>query len=362
MTGTRPAAGQPSAAFVGTVGVATVASNLARQDYLIDTHRFPSEGNWAFCRFDNEEVLAVRLGFQRGGFNAGPSERRPDPTYLQLHLEVMTSAGALLWLPSGVHLADKVVSDPECFNIAFTTEDCCVFSFRGWPNIRCLFRSDDGVLEVDLEFALRKISVLPDCRLPHCLFAMWESMGEASGIVRYRDRRVSVNGKVFFDHTRVIETQHAVAPRHGYIYTTLYLEDGSGLFGYHSFDILGQPITEYCFGIYLDVNGNSLFLNETELDQLELDDDRVTKSWRMYWRSADFSITANVAVKRNPILQIWGSPDVPTTRQGFSIIPLVLDASVHLRNAGSSRVLRGRGLAEYFNADLWPTNATTTAA
>ncbi len=207
------------------------------------------------------------------------------------------------------------------------------------------------MLDVDLEFALRTITVLPDCRLPQCLFAMWESMGEVRGTVRYRNRRVPVNGKVFFDHTRVIATPHAIAPRHGYIYTTLYLEDGSGLFGYHSFDIFGRSIAEYCFGIYLDVNGNSLFLNETELDQLELDDDQIAKSWRMHWRSADFSLTTTVAVQSNPIIKIWGAPDAPTTRKGFSIIPLVLDASVTRRNAGSSRVLFGRGLAAYFTAN-----------
>lgn len=362
MSGTRPIAGQPSAAFLGAIGVATVASNLAKQDYLIDPRKFRSEGNWAFCRFDSDDVPAVRLGFQKGGLNAGTIERQPDPTYLQLHLEVMTSDGALLWLPSGVYTADKVISNPESLDISFANDDGPVFSFQGWPNIHCLFRSNDGVLEVDLEFALRKISVLPDCRLPHCLFAMWESMGEANGIVRYRDRRVSVSGKVFFDHTRVIERRHNVTPRHGYIYTTMYLEDGSGLFGYHSFDIQGQPIPEYCFGIYLDVNGNTVFLNDTELDQSILDDDQIMKSWRMRWRSAEFSLTAEVAVQRNPILKIWGSPDVRTTRKDFSIIPLVLQTTVHLRNAGSSRALRGRGLAEYFNADLWPTNSRTTAA
>ncbi len=109
MNDIRPVAGQPSAAFVGAVGIATVASNLPTRDYLIDSRKFPSEGNWAFCRFDNEEVLAIRLGFQRGGFNAGASEQRPDRTHLQLHLEVMTRAGALIWVPSGVYLADRVV-------------------------------------------------------------------------------------------------------------------------------------------------------------------------------------------------------------------------------------------------------------
>lgn len=88
-----------SVAFSGAVGVAVAAADVSPRDYLIDIDRYPSEGNWAFCRFENEEIPAIRLGFELGGFNPGPDEATPNRRYLQLHLEVMTSDGALFWLP-----------------------------------------------------------------------------------------------------------------------------------------------------------------------------------------------------------------------------------------------------------------------
>ena len=65
--------------FDGAVGETQPASLVSKHDYLIDPARFPSEGNWAFCRFDGDEVPALRLGFQRGGFNGGIRERDPSP-------------------------------------------------------------------------------------------------------------------------------------------------------------------------------------------------------------------------------------------------------------------------------------------
>jgi hypothetical protein len=354
VSGRRSIEGDQSAAFAGVVGVATPASGVAKQDYLIDTSRFPSEGNWAFCRFASEEVPAVRLGFQRGGFNGGPAHRVPSPRFLQLHLEVMTREGAILWLPSGVYPADAVHSDLETMNVELAHRDQLIFSFRGWPSIECHFRSDDGYLEADLQFELNTVTVLPDCRLPHCLFAMWESMGIASGTVRYGDRAVPVSGMLFFDHTRVLATRHAVRPRQAYIYTTLYLEDGSGLFGYHSVDSQGLPIEDYCFGVYLDAAGHGRFLNDTALIHLALDADEVAKGWHICWRAPDFFLAADVEVQCSPILKCWGSPSAPQSRRDYSIIPLVLNASVHINDAGFSRALRGYGLAEYFNANLWP--------
>jgi hypothetical protein len=90
-----------SLAFNGAVGATVPAAQVASEDRLLDATRFPSEGYWAFCRFQNDAIPAVRLGFQRGGFNAGANACTPNPSFLQLHLEVMTREGAMLWLPSG---------------------------------------------------------------------------------------------------------------------------------------------------------------------------------------------------------------------------------------------------------------------
>jgi hypothetical protein len=350
----RTPAGRKSAVFEAAVGVAFPASLVSKTDYLIDAARFTSEGNWAFCRFEGDEVPALRLGFQRGGFNGGSMERDPNPAYLQLHLELMTREGAILWLPSGMYPAEHVVSHPSSMRIRLDHDGRNVLSLLGWPTIECHFCSADGDLQADLQFELGTVTTLPDCKLPHCLFGMWESMGDARGSVRYRKRTVEVKGKVFFDHTRVIPRRHALIPRHSYVYTTLYFDGGGGFFGYHSVDAEGWPIDDYCFGVYLDSQGNGRFLSHTVLTHLALDGEGVARSWQMAAHSQDFSLAAAICVQDSPILRCWGAPAAPQTRREFSIIPLVLDGSVGIVEAGRSRTESAHGLAEYFNADLWP--------
>lgn len=334
------------------VGVVVPASSVGKRDYLIDPGRYPSEGNWAFCRFDNDEVPAIRLGFELGGFNPGPVELKPKAAYLQLHLELMTRGGALFWLPSGEYSTERVVSDPDRMDIRLEAGGREIFRLRGWPDIACHFRSEDGDLEVDLQFDLSSVSVLPDALLPHCVFAMWESMGRAHGEARYLDRTVPLDGTVFFDHPRVIERDHDVAPRQMYVYTTLRLEDGSALFGYYALDISGRPIEDYCFCVYLDAAGNGRLLADGALGHLELDEDDIARGWQLAWRDTGMAVEADVSVRPGPILRSWGGPNAPQTRREYGFPPLVLDATVRVHEGDATRVLRGAGLAEYFHVDL----------
>jgi hypothetical protein len=335
---------------------------MSPRDYLIDSSRYSSEGNWAFCRFDSDEIPALRLGFQRGGFNAGAHARHPSAAYLQLHFEILTAQGALLWLPSGRYPAHSVLSDADAMNVSLQHAGTRIFSFRHWPALECHFRSDDGELQADLRFLLDAVTTLPDCLLPHCLFGMWESMGAAQGTVRYGGRSIRVSGKVFFDHTRVLPLRHAVTPRHWYVYSTLHFGDGSGLFGYHSIDADGRPTPGYCFHVYLDAQGVGTFLPGPALERLELDGDGIAKSWELHYITPDFSLAVSIAVRGTAILRSWGSPSAPQTRREFSILPLVLDGEARIRDKNNTRTLKAYGLAEYFNADLWPADKAAEAA
>jgi hypothetical protein len=350
----NPKAARSSAVFDAGIGHVVAATDVDRGDYLIDPGRFPSEGNWAFCRFDSEDIPALRLGFQRGGFNGGFIEREPSNLYLQLHLEVMTREGAILWLPSGMYRADHVISDPRSMDIRLEENSRNIFSFRGWPTIECHMSSDDGELQADLEFALQRVTVLPDGELPYCLFGMWESMGSARGSIRYRDRTTTVNGTVFFDHTRVLPRRHLSIPRHMYVYTTIFFEDGSGLFGYHSVDAQGNLVAGYCFNVYMDGKGNGELLEDSELRHLTVDEDGIADGWEIVCKAPTFSLAVAIKVRRSDILKAWGSPSAPQTRKDFSIIPLVLDGAAKLETSGRCRSLKGYGLAEYFDARLWP--------
>jgi hypothetical protein len=273
----------------------------------------------------------------------------------------MTRDGAILWLPSGIFPAGDVITNPHSMDIRLDHDGGNIFAFHGWPTIDCQFRSDDGDLQADLRFVLNAVTTLPDCMLPHCLFAMWESMGDVHGSVRYQDRAVEVKGKVFFDHTRVIPRRHALLPRHMYVYTTLYFEDGSGFFGYHSVDADGRVIDGYCFGIHLDASGKGRFLTDVRLDRLLLDSDEIAKSWRIRSRTQEFSLNINVTVQDTRIARCWGSSAAPQTRREFSIIPLVLDGTVQIAEVRRTRTLKAYGLAEFFSADLWPPDKAATS-
>ncbi len=353
---TDPVSSLPgSLAFSGAVGVTVAATQVPAHDRLLDPARFPSEGYWAFCCFESQTIPAVRLGFQRGGFNAGPKPCKLNPSYLQLHLEVMTREGALLWLPSGVYPAERVESAPNGFSIRLADTDHEIFEFNGWPQIQCRFRSEDDYLEVDLRFDLGSVTVLPDGILPYCVFAMFESMGNAQGTIRTGGQVTAVRGKAFVDHTRIIEQRNPVVARRMSLYTTLYFEDGSGLYGYYAVDANNRPIAAYCFGVFLNQDGQGRFLGDATLTQLALDQDRIARSWQLRYRLDGGAVEMAITVRPQPILRSWGSPTAPQRRHQFSILPLVLDCVAQFVGGdGTNRTLRGIGLSEYYDRDLWP--------
>jgi hypothetical protein len=352
-----------SLAFGERVGVTRPASQIAPDDYGFDFARHSSEGIWAFCRFSGSDISAARIGFQRGAFDLSTRPQVPDRSYLQLHLEVMTGDGAMLWLPSGQYPAENVLSEPRTMNVTLANAGREIFSYRGWPAIECRFRSEDDFLQAELRFELRAVTLLPDGILPQCVFAMWESMGSVLGTIRCGGRTVAVDGKVFFDHTRIMRRHSEVPTRGMSLYTTMYFDDGSGIFGYWTLDERNAPMLDYCFGVYLDAAGAGRFLPDATLSQLCTDQDGIARSWHLHFRDPEFSLALEVTAQHHDIRRCWGAPDAPTRRADFSIIALVLDgfAQRHCAGKGVTR-LRGFGLAEYYSALLWPVNPSAARA
>jgi hypothetical protein len=346
--------GRPSLTFSGNVGRTYPADTFPKEDLLIDSQRFDSEGNWAFCRFASEEVPALRMGFQRGGFNIGTTDRKPDRDLLQLHLEAMSRDGARLWLPSGRYPASAAVTDPERLDVRLEHDGREIFRIHGWPEMEWHFRSEDGELEADLQVAIDSVTILPDCLLPRCVFSMWETMGAAQGTVNMGGRKVPVVGKVFYDHPRIVHAVRHVSPRKMYLYTTMYFEDGSGLFGYHAVDEQDRPIPYYCFGVYIDPAGKGSFLPVARTSGLEIGTDNIPSRWRLEWKGSEAEVTADITVQDLPLVKAWGSDSAPRRRSDFIIFPLVLDGAAAVSKGGRTRRLAGYGLAEYFNAEHWP--------
>jgi hypothetical protein len=345
--------GEPSRVFEGTVGRTSVARELAPSDYLVDRGRYASEGDWAFCRFSSSEVPAVRFGYQLGSFDIGPDPGPRDASLLQLHLEVMTAEGGLLWVPSGRIPGELLESSPTHKDVRLSVDGAEIMRIQGWPQMSWQMRSDDGELEVALEVDIETVTVLPDCLLPQSVFAMWETLGRARGHVAVGSRRTEVEGHMFFDHTRVLQVPHGVVPRRMYLYTTLALADGSGIFGYHAVDDHDDPLDYYCFGVHVDASGRGTFLGRASLAELRFDADGLPSSWHIDWRNGDLAVEASIIVHPLPLQKSWGGPSAPRSRAEWPIFPLVLDGVARVRRAGATAELPGWGLAEYFDADTW---------
>lgn len=339
------------------VGHTIAARDLPLADLLIDRERYASEGDWAFCRLTSESIPAVRLGFQLGSFDIGPSAQPYDPALLQLHLEVMTADGGLLWVPTGRFDGGALQTSADEKAVSLRVGDVEVVAIRGWPAMTWHVRSDDGELEAELSIDVGSVTVLPDAVLPSSTFAMWETLARVRGRVRIGSSVEDVEGHAFYDHTRVERVPHDVPERRRYLYTTLALDDGGGLFGYHAEDPSGQPIEDYCFGVHVDADGRGTFLPEAVTTDIRHDADGLPAEWSLDWRGEDLTVAARVAVRPLPIVRGWGGPmaDRMTSRAGWSVMPLVLDASVrvHRGGDGTDGTLAGHGLAESFDADAW---------
>ena len=350
-TASRP--GEPSRVFAGIVGQTSRAGDVAPSDYLVDRGRFHSEGDWAFCRFDSPDIPAVRFGYQIGSFDIGPDPGPQDASLLQLHLEVMTAEGGFLWVPTGRYPGELLESSSKDKDVRLSVDGMEIMRIAGWPHMSWQMRSDDGELEVALDVDIATVSVLPDCLLPRSVFAMWETVGRTRGHVTVGSQRFDVDGHMFFDHTRVLQVPHLVVPRRMYLYTTLALADGSGIFGYHAVDEKDLPLDYYCFGIHVDPSGRGTFLGRADLTELEFDADGLPCSWHLVWQGDQLEVEASVSVRPLPLRKSWGGPLAPRSRAAWPIFPLVLDAVASVTRAGNTEDLTGQGLAEYFDADRW---------
>ena len=349
----RSLPGQDSRVFRGKVGRTYAAGDFDADDYLLDRSRFDSEGDWAFCRFSSPQIPAVRFGYQLGSFDIGPEPGARDASLLQLHLEVLTADGGHLWVPTGRFSGDLLDSSADTKDVKLSVDGTEIMRISGWPQMSWQMRSDDDELEVSLEVDIGTVTVLPDCLLPQSVFAMWETLGEARGFVRVGSNRVDVEGHMFFDHTRVRHVRHAVRPRATYLYTTLALDDGSGIFGYHALDESGLPIDYYCFGIHVDATGRGTFLETAEVSRVEYDDDGLPCAWHLDWHGEELAVEASVSVRPLPFKRGWGGPSAPTSRAKWTIFPLVLDSTVRVTRPGATTELSGHGLAEYYDTEHW---------
>jgi hypothetical protein len=220
--------------FSETIGKTIAPTDFPASNYIIDDAKYDYEGNWAFCRFNSEAILAARFGFGRGmldlsdyGVNVVPSK-----SYLWLHIELMTSEGAVLWLCTEKFKAEMVVMKKDSLDIEFVYGRHEIFSIHGWPQMKWHFESDDREVEISMEFNIRNVTILPDNVMPLNLFAMWLAFCDINGSIRINGKQTQVIGTAFYDHPRINVQYHEVPTFGWYLYTPMRFPDGSYLAAY----------------------------------------------------------------------------------------------------------------------------------
>jgi len=335
--------------FQGRIGQAVPAASFPSHNYTIADGQYDYEGNWAFCRFDNEKVMAARVGFGRGKFDwSDYGVTSPiDHSFLMPHIELMTSQGAVLWIGTGKFQAGQVRLATDTLGAELVTDQGRIFELTGWPHTDWKFESDDHEVAVDLETELRDVTILPDCVLRHNRFAMWLAVGRTTGTVRYGEETARVDGTMFFDHPRIRIEPHEVPPFGWFLYMPVRLADGAFLAAYYSEDGNGQRVDGYSFGFHVDAEGRSMWLGATVLSDLSFDDDNKPHTWQAEWRTDGVTVRARFAVQPTGIRRAWGAGSVPQTRRDNPNIPLVFDCELTIQEGAGENVVAGAGLAEY---------------
>lgn len=335
--------------FEGTIGEAVPAARFPVSNLLMDESRYDYEGNWAFCRFEGEEIVAGRFGFGRGAFDVHDygGTNPPDPSRMLLHIELMTREGAVLWLADGRYPASRIVSAKDRMEIRLEDGGRELFCIEGWPRMRWHMRSDDDEVEVHLGMEMKTTTILPDCVMPRNRFAMWLAIGAIECWARVGSRETTARGTVFLDHPRTTLERSGSPPFGFYLYTPILLEDGSTLAGYYCHDGHGHRVAEYSFGLHLDPSGRGTWLDCTELGAFAFDEDQQPRCWRQKWEARGLVIEVESVVRSASLRKVWGAADAPRTRRENMVFPLVFDSRLSIRDGGREERLRGGGLAEF---------------
>lgn len=335
--------------FLGRIGATISPRRFAASNSRIDPTRYDYEGNWAFCRFESDEVYGARFGFGRGAFDARDfgAAAPLDPSNLWIHLELMTRDGAVLWIGNGRYAAGQVTlgaRDHEARLVAGGRE---IFRISGWPKMAWHFASDDGALEVSMRCDLENVTILPDFVLPGNWFAMWLAIGRVRGTVRFQNRRTRVHGVVFYDHPRINMQRNRGRPFGWNLYTPMRLSNGARLMGFFSCDPRGAILEDSCYGLYVAANGTAEWASQVRLHELRLDADGKPKSWRSHWKGKSFEAVFHAFTRATSIRKAWGNPSVAQTRKANPNIPLIFDGQGKIVRGPRIEAVTGGGLGEF---------------
>lgn len=335
--------------FTGEVGTFVQPSEFPEENYVITKGKYDYEGNWAFCVFDHPYIVGARIGYGTGQFDARdyfPNANAPDPSYMQVHVEIMTADGAYQWVNSVDFKADHLDLVQGKFQEKIVRNGKEVLHLSGWPDINWNMASDDGSIVAEMQLQPETVTILPDNLMPSQIFGMFLAFCNIKGKINLEGQEFVVSGTSFYDHTRILATPTDAPPYGMNFYTPVRLNDGSYLGAYFTTDHKGQPRDGYCFAVYAGADGTYRYIKQHSMSDIKLDADHLPESWKSRLNDGDLNIEMKCTARPIDLKKGWGNP-APASRRDNYNFPLVFDTEIDIELKGVTHSKTGTGLAEY---------------
>ncbi len=319
-------------------------------DRVMDRTKYRYDSNWAFCRFDDPEIIGGRFGFGRGllmasdfGFSEDVPGTKPSTG---LRVEILTTRGAYLFIDYEKYPDEALLFD-EAFHHELKDGEQEMISMDSYPEVHWKMASADGCLKVDFILSPIKIITLPDNILKSSTFSMWMAICKATGKVTIDGRTKEVTGSIFYDHPRITGEKHDVKEFGCYLYTPIRLSDGSHFAGYIADYFDGERIDGYSFGYYVDNKSNVSVYEGISLSNLHFDEDSQVAMFDTVFKNDHSTITIHGEGENCPVLRTWGTGNTSLSKKDNRVFPQPFSVDFVRRMDGEETHLTGSGVTEY---------------
>ncbi|MDD5677405.1 MAG: hypothetical protein PHW60_05345 [Kiritimatiellae bacterium] len=342
--------------FEGVVGLPVAAAEFPPANRITDKSRYALDGNWAFCRFDDPDIIGARFGLNRGFMNStdyGFPVDQPDDG-CALRVEILTREGAYLWIENNKYKAHDIHIPPRSYQHTLAVAGRDILKLSGWPVIRWSMSSDDGFLAIDVVLDPKTVVILPDHVLKNSRFSMWLAVCALRGSVTMGDSKKNIRGMAFYDHPRITRERNDVPEFGTYNYIPVRFNDGSCFISYYGETADGRRNDSYSFGYYLDRRGLVSEFKPDGIQTVTFDADDQLATCSSAWKSGSQRLSIGIRSEPIGVKKAWGTGNVPQTLKENRVFPLPFKCAAVIAENGVCKTISGVGLNEYMRNPKLP--------
>ena len=335
--------------FHGVIGQQFSVENFPFSNIVTDKSKYVSDCNWAFCRFDDDEIVGARFGITRGFLGStdyGFAADKPEDS-CELRVEVVTRDGAYLWIEDTKYKAADITIPPNEYQHALFDHGEEILHLSGWPVITWKMSSSDGSLKIAATLQPKSLFILPDSLLRSSRFSMWIAVCSISCVITIDGKQKEVQGTAFYDHPRIIRERNSVPEFGSYNYLPVWFNDGSYFVSYYSEIVDGTRNDNYTFGYSIDSSGSFREFQPDGIQSITFDEDDQLKTCASRWRCGQTTLSIAVTAEPIGVKRVWGSRNVPKTRKDNRVFPLPFNCVATIDDGAVRREIQGVGLNEY---------------